>query len=68
MSEKHNFHLVLNGQRQAEMMCVPVDDLRLASSCPLSTDKSFSSTSVESTGRLQASGFKPSPIMLKGES
>ncbi|XP_036973560.1 folylpolyglutamate synthase, mitochondrial [Acanthopagrus latus] len=29
-------------------------------------DKSFSSTSVESTGRLQASGFKPSPIMLKG--
>ncbi|XP_073333929.1 folylpolyglutamate synthase, mitochondrial-like [Pagrus major] len=29
-------------------------------------DKSFSSSSVENTGRLQATGFKPSPIMLKG--
>ncbi|XP_034752119.1 folylpolyglutamate synthase, mitochondrial [Etheostoma cragini] len=29
-------------------------------------DKSFSSTSVENTGVLQATTFKPSPIMIKG--
>lgn len=32
-----------------------------------STDESFPITAVENTGVPQAAGFKPSPIMVKGE-
>ena len=49
------------------MVCLPGFKV-LSTTCPLSTDNSFPSTIAENTGVLQATSFKPSPIMVKGES